>query len=82
MSEVKPRYEIGQKVAFQNWVERRTGVIIDIKWVYHRRVEKWCWGYMFDGYTGFTFKYVPEGYLREVIKPENHESSNEVSENI
>jgi hypothetical protein len=61
----EPKYKIGQKVKVSNWVgETESLEILDIKRIYHERVKEYTWGYKMNGYTGLTFSYVPEGYLR------------------
>jgi hypothetical protein len=61
----EPKYKIGQKIKVGNWGgETEPLEILDIKWIYHLRMYEYVWGYKMDGYTGLTFSYVPEGYLR------------------
>lgn len=61
----QPKYKIGDKLKVGHWGGETDPLeILDIKWIYHFRLDEYCWGYKMDGYTYLTFEYVPEGYLR------------------
>jgi len=65
----EPQYSLEEKVFVQGWVNSDTGVVLDIQWIYHRRLDKHIWGYKikYDGKVSvLNLLYVPEGYLRKI----------------
>jgi len=43
-----------------------SGVINEIKWIFHNRLGRWTWGYKIlweNNGPGFSFTYIPEDYL-------------------
>lgn len=68
------KYKVDERVTVQGWTRQSIGKVIDIKWIYHNRLQEYCWGYACeyegDG-PGLTLAYVPEGYLRKIEKPKN-----------
>ena len=63
--ETEPKYKIGEFVKVAHWTgETKPLKILDIKEIYHYRLEQYCWGYKMDGDTHLTMTYVPQGYLR------------------
>lgn len=66
----KPEYSVGEVVDVCNWIRLEKGFVIeDIRWIYHDRLCRHCWGYRVSHpkgqTTGLTFLYIPEGYLRK-----------------
>lgn len=66
-------YALRERVQVQGWSGApKPGVITDVSWVFHPRLQQYTWGYrvLFDeGYSNpFTFEYIPEGYLRKTEK--------------
>lgn len=65
----QPKYSIGEIVDLATWVDTRYDFkVVDVRVVYHRRCCEYVWGYKLhkDGeQTGFSFTYIPEGYLRK-----------------
>lgn len=62
----KQKYSIGEKVTINGWVSQDYGIVEDIRWVYHHRLEKYSWGYKINYLgkgAGLAFLYVPEGYI-------------------
>lgn len=65
------KYSIGERVKVQGWASFDHGMVQDIQWMYHIRLEEYTWGYRveYEGSgPGLVFVYVPEGYLRKVLK--------------
>lgn len=78
-SRPKQKYSIGEIVDVNSWTGMEYGFeVVDIEWIYHYRLNQYCWGYRVyhpEGKrTGLTFTYIPEGYLRK------HEQEKEVTE--
>jgi len=70
-SEKTQKYKIGEQVICCGWCTTSLQTIKDIDWIYHPRLEQYCWGYRFEtgvgiSSTGLTFNFVPEGYLRKI----------------
>ncbi len=71
MTKPEQKYVIGERVKACGWVGEDYGIIEDIMWIHHFRCNKYCWGYKIDFESdgpGLTFNYIPEGYLRKVVK--------------
>lgn len=50
------------------WQQNNDFKVVDVKVTYHNRLNEYVWGYKLhkEGEeTGFSFTYIPEGYLRE-----------------
>lgn len=65
----KPQYSIDEKVLVCGWLDSNTGIIEDIKWIHHRRLQKDTWGYKIkydNNKPVLSLAYVPEGYLRKL----------------
>lgn len=64
-----PKFSIGEIVDINTWAGIKYGFEIeDVHATYHMRFGEYVWGYKLhkDGErTGFSFEYVPEGYLRK-----------------
>jgi|LSQX01.1.fsa_nt_gb hypothetical protein len=63
----KPKYSIDEKVSVAQWTGgMKNGIIADISWIYHKRLDKYVWGYkiLFDGKKSPSESFFPEGYLR------------------
>ena len=62
-----PKYTIGEIVDINTWVgEKYDFEVVDIKATYHPRMQEYTWGYKVykEGESsGFSFEYIPEGYL-------------------
>ena len=62
-----PKYTIGEIVDINTWVGKKYDFeVLDIKVTYHPRMNRYTWGYKVykEGEdSGFTFTYIPEGYL-------------------
>lgn len=64
-----PKFSVGEIVDINTW----TGMVydfkvVDVKVTYHYRCNEYVWGYRLykEGQTtGFSFEYIPEGYLRK-----------------
>jgi len=69
MEKREQKYKIGERVKACGWVGEDFGIVKDITWMYHSRLEEYTWGYKidFEGEgPGLTFAYIPEGYLRKL----------------
>lgn len=73
----KPTYSIEERVEVCGWTGKGTGIIEDIREIYHLRLNEYTWGYkikMDNKQQLFSFNYIPEGYLRklnEISEPSN-----------
>lgn len=69
-----PQFSVGEIVDINTWTGMKYGFTVqDIQVTYHMRLEEYVWGYQLykEGErTGFSFIYIPEGYLRKRIKKE------------
>ena len=66
------KYKVDERVGVQGWARKSIGTVVDVKWIYHHRLQEHCWGYKCeyeDDGPGLTMTYVPEGYLRKIEKP-------------
>jgi len=62
-------FKIEERVRVNGWCGSALGVVTGIKWIYHNRLEEYTWGYSVkydDKDAGFSFIYIPEGYLRKL----------------
>ncbi len=69
MEKPKPLYDIGERVKVSGWGGSNVGVINDIQWIYHYRMNYYTWGYLVkfdDGKAVLSLTYAPEGYLRKI----------------
>lgn len=68
-SKVVQQYELDEHVIVQGWSSQATGVVKDIQWAYHRRLEEYTWHYLIgfdEGQTNpWAMSYIPEGYLKK-----------------
>lgn len=66
---IPPQYSIGEIVDLNTWGGMKYDFeVVDVKVTYHNRLNEYVWGYKLykEGETtGFTFIYIPEGYLRK-----------------
>lgn len=64
-----PKYSIGEIVDLETWGgSKHDFKVVDVKVTYHNRMGEYVWGYKLykEGEsTGFSFQYIPEGYLRK-----------------
>jgi hypothetical protein len=61
------KFKINEKVKILGWTRNAFGIVEDIQWIYHSRLNQHTWGYKIkyiDSSPLFSFIYVPEGYLR------------------
>lgn len=69
-----PKYTIGEIVDLETWIGGKHDFKVeDVKVTYHNRLSRYVWGYKLykEGEsTGFSFQYIPEGYLRKKGKEE------------
>lgn len=72
VGDVPPKYSIGEIVDLGTWTGTKYDFeVVDVKVTYHNRMGEWVWGYELykEGEeTGFSFTYIPEGYLRKKNK--------------
>ena len=65
-----PEYTVGEVVNMNTWIGFKYGFkIIDIMAIFHERLAELTYGYKVykeNEKTGFSFDYVPEGYLRKL----------------
>lgn len=63
----QPKYSVGEIVDLNTWTGKKYDFkVIDVKVTYHNRLSEYVWGYKLykEGEeTGFSFTYIPEGYL-------------------
>lgn len=68
-SRVAQKYELDEHVVVQGWSSQATGVVNDIEWAYHRRLEEYTWHYLIGFDEGqknpWAMAYIPEGYLKK-----------------
>ncbi len=66
-----PKYSIDERVEASGWMTTAFGKIVEIKWIYHTRLDEWTWGYKIvweNKGPGLALVFVPEGYLKKVKK--------------
>lgn len=73
-TEIPKKYCIKEHVIVNGWGSSSSGIIADIDWVYHHRLNQYCWGYRInwdeDKHNPFIMTYIPEGYLKkDIAKP-------------
>lgn len=69
----KPKYALNERVKCLGWGGSDFGTIVGIRWIYHLRLFEYTWGYKIKwekNGPGLSLEYVPEGYLRKVVKQE------------
>lgn len=66
---VAQQYEIDECVVVQGWSSTATGIVKDIQWAYHNRLQEYTWHYLigFDENqkNPWAMSYIPEGYLKK-----------------
>lgn len=66
---IPQKYDIDEHVVVQGWSSTATGVVKDIQWAYHRRLEEYSWHYLIGFDEGqinpWAMSYIPEGYIRK-----------------
>lgn len=70
VGKIPPKYSINETVNLNTWGGMKYGFkVVDVKVTYHNRTNEYVWGYRLykeDEDTGFSFTYIPEGYLRKL----------------
>lgn len=63
------KYKIGERIKCSGWGGNVDfGEIIEIKWIFHARLNRWTWGYKVNWENNgpnLAFVFSPEGYLEK-----------------
>jgi hypothetical protein len=61
-----PKYSVGECVIVNSWTQSTECEVLEVAETYHPRMGEYTWGYRVNKDTGFTFVFIPEGYLRKI----------------